>query len=196
MNRPGMKTAIVVLVAGLSFACRFLYQDSAQPTQPRIEATKMYACPALPPTFKETDLVGTWVASYSLNDRDILTLREDGTYQQIYENPDAGQRYESNWQEWWVERRESGYIRLHLKGMRRCDGPTSICEREGGGIDSQLLWAIDYCEDEVVKMPDEVVLIVTGSKDVVPRGIILRQTRLAGSEWTWSFRLQAGEESP
>ena len=38
-------------------------------------------------------------------------------------------------------------------------------------------------------MPDEIVLIVTGVTYDTPRGIILRQTRIAGSEWTWSFEL-------
>jgi hypothetical protein len=196
VNRSGTRIVIGLVVAGLLFACRSLYHNATQPTTQTDEATKTYSCPALPQTFKEADLAGIWVASYSLNDRDILTLKVDGTYKQIYDDPDAGQRYESDWQEWWIETRESGYLRLHLKGMRRCDGVTSICEREGGGIDPQLLWAIDYCENEVVEMPDEVILIVTGSKDDPPRGIILRQTRLAGSEWTWSFRLQEGNEKP
>jgi hypothetical protein len=190
VNKSGTKVIIVVIVAGFLFACRSFSQGTTQPTKPSIEATKMYACPALPQTFKETDLIGTWVTSYSLNDQDILILREDGIYQQIYDDPDAGQRYESDWHEWWIERRESGYLRLHLEGMRRAGEIESIFNREGGGIDPELFTAIDYCENKVVEMPDEIVLIVTGSKDDVPRGIILRQTRLAGSEWTWSFRLQ------
>jgi hypothetical protein len=196
MNRPGIKITIVLVVAGLLFACRSLYQDTAQPTKPSVEAMKTYACPALPPTFKETDLVGTWVASYSLNDQDILTLKADGTYKQIYDDPDAGRRYESDWQKWWIEYRESGYIRLHLKGMRRAGEIGSIFERKDGGIDPELFTAIDYCENDVIEMPNEIVLIVTGSKDGVPRGIILRQTRLAGSEWTWSFRLQEEKGKP
>lgn len=196
MNKPGIKITVILVVMGLLFACRSLDDGAVQATKPGIKDTKTYSCPVLPPTFKENDLVGTWVASYRLNDRDILTFKQDGTYKQIYDDQGAGQRYESDWQEWWVEHRESGYIRLHLKGMRRCDGPNSICEREGGGIDPQILWAIDYCENEVVEMPDEVVLIVTGTKDDVPRGIILRQARLAGSEWTWSFQFQEGNQKP
>ena len=196
MSRTGIRITIVLVVAGMSFACRSLNHATTQLTRPSIEATKMYACPTLPPTFKETDLIGTWVTSYSLDDQDILTLKEDGIYQQIYDDPDAGQRYESDWQEWWIERRESGYIRLHLNGMRRAGEIEFIFNREGGGIDPDLFTAIDYCENEVVEMPDEIVLIVTGSKDDVPRGIILRQTRLAGSEWTWSFRLQEEKEKP
>jgi hypothetical protein len=141
----------------------------------------MYSCSALPPIFKEADLVGTWFASYSLSDKDILTLKEDDTYKKIYDDLDAGQRYESDWREWWVEHRESGYFRLHLKGRRRCVDVTSIYEMEGGDIDPQLLWAIYYCENEVVEMPDEVILIVTGSKDDTPHGIIPSQTRLPES---------------
>lgn len=185
-----------LVILTLAIGCTPLYQGTAHPTIPSVKATKTYACPALPPTFKEADLIGTWVASYSLHDKDILTLEADGTYKQIYDDPDASRRYESDWQKWWIEYRKSGYLSLHLEGMRRCDDVTSICEREGGGIDPQLLWTIDYCEDEVVEMPHEVVLIATGSKDDVPRGIILRQTRLAGSEWTWSFRLQEAKEKP
>jgi len=196
LSKSGIKIAIMLITAGLLFACSSLYQDTAQPTKPIVKATKKNYCPALPITFKEIDLVGTWEASYSLYDQDTLILKEDGTYKQIFDNPAGSYCYESDWQKWWVEPRESGFIRLHLNGMRRCDGPTSICEREGGGIDPQFLWSIDYCENEVIEMPDEVVLIVTGSKDNPLRGIILRQTRLAGSEWTWSFRLQEEKESP
>ena len=37
-------------------------------------------CPELPATFHQEDLVGTWAASYSLNDSDVLIIRSDGTY--------------------------------------------------------------------------------------------------------------------
>ena len=113
--------------------------------------------------------------------------RNQNFWDKIYDVPDAGFRYESDWLEWWIEYRESGYIRLHLEGMRRCDGIQSICERAGGGIDQEMIWAIDMCENEVVEMPDKTVLIVTGSKDDVPRGITLKHARMAGSDWYWSF---------
>lgn len=149
----------------------------------------MYSCPALPPTFNNADLFGTWVARYSLNDSDTLILKGDGNYKQIYDDPNEGLHYESDWQSWWIEPRESGYIRLHLKGMRRFGEISSLSNREGGGIDPDLFTAIDYCENEVVKMPDGIILVVTGAEFDTPRGITLRQTRLAGSEWTWSFVL-------
>jgi hypothetical protein len=74
--------------------------------------------------------------------------------------------------------------------MRRAGEVDSIFNREGGGIDPELIWTIDYCEGEEVTMPDEIVLIVTGVNYDTPRGIILRQTRLAGAESTNSFSLE------
>jgi hypothetical protein len=189
MKRLDIKLTIVLTVGLLMFACKPSSNDTGQQTKPTVETTKTESCPALPATFKEMDLIGTWVTSYSLNDKDTLIIKEDGTYKQIYDSPDAGKRYESDWQEWRVEYRESGFIRLHLEGMRRCSDIDSICDREGGGVDPDLFTAIDYCEGEVIEMPDEIILIVTGAKDDPPRGILLRHARLAGSEWTWSFAL-------
>ncbi len=160
------------------------------------ETVELSLCPPLPTNFKESDLIGKWIANYGLHDEDLLIIKEDGTYKQIYINPDEGKKYASDWMNWWIEYRDSGYIRLHFTGMKRAGELDSIFNREGGGIDPQLFTAIDYCENEVIEMPDEVVLIVTGSKENNPRGIILRQTRLAGSEWTWSFHLQDDSEPP
>ena len=171
-------------------SCRSHYQNDIEPTKSDVEATRFNVCPVLPSTFKENDLIGIWIVQYSLNDQDMLILNEDGTYKQIYNDPEANQRYESDWQEWWIEYRDSGYVRLHLKGMHRAGETEAVFNREGGGLDSELFTAIDYCENNVIKMPDEIVLIVTGSNEETPRGVILRQTRLAGSEWTWSFHLQ------
>jgi hypothetical protein len=41
---------------------------------------------------------------------------------------------------------------------------------------TQVATFIDYCENEVIEMPDEIILIVTGVTYDTPRGIILRQT--------------------
>jgi hypothetical protein len=196
INRSSIKIISVLSLAWLLSACQSICHYTAKPTKLTVEVIKTYSCPALPPTFKEADLIGTWVPSYSLNDKDTLIIEENGTYKQIYNDPDAGQRYEGNWQEWWIEYRESDYLRLHLKGMRRAGEIDSIFNREGGGIDPDLFTTIDYCENDVVEMPDGIVLIVTGVKDNTPRDIVLRQTRLAGSEWTWSFQLQEEKEIP
>ena len=189
MNKFGVRSITFLLVAELLLACQSHYENTSQPTN-LIKDSEKNSCPALPSTFKESDLIGTWAASYSLHDKDILIIKDGGVYKQIYNSPDAGIHYESNWQEWRIEYRESGYIRLHLKGMRRAGEVDSIFNREGGGIDPKLIWAIDYCEGKEVTMPDEIVLIVTGVKYDTPRGIILRQTRLAGAESANSFRLE------
>jgi len=156
----------------------------------QVEDDKRYdqLCLDLPETFSPDDLLGTWVASYSLNDIDTIIINADGTYKQIYDDPDADLFYESDWADWTIEFRESGYARLHLKGMKRAGEDASVFERVDGGVDSELYTFIDYCENEVVEMPNEIILIVTGSSNDNPRGIALRHVRLAGSDWTWSFR--------
>lgn len=175
-----------VAVCSAAFYWLFIREQPEPPQEVR--------CPPLPKAFHESDLIGTWVASYNIYSTDTLIIREDGTYKQIFEDIvpkiDLYYRYESDWQEWWIETRPSGYLRLHLKGMRRFDDLTEVWEREGGGTISKT---IDYCEYVEVKMPDEVVLIVTGVLDRqknYQRGIMLRQTLLAGSDWYYSFKLQ------
>jgi len=145
-------------------------------------------CLELPESFSTDDLIGTWIASYSLNDTDTIIINADGTYKQIYDDPDSSLFYESDWANWTIEFRESGYARLHLKGMRRAGEVASVFERVGGGVDPELYTSIDYCENEVVEMPEEIILIVTGASEDNTHGIALRQVRLAGSDWTWSFQ--------
>jgi len=145
-------------------------------------------CPILPTSFKETYLIGTWVAEYNGGlGIDTLILKEDGKYKQIYNEPTTGFHYESNWQTWWVESRRVGYLWLHLEGMHRCDDLPEVCDQKGGGTSSRT---IDNCEYVDVPQKGEIILVVTGANYYTPRGIILRQTRLAGSEWSYSFRLQ------
>ncbi len=191
-SRPVFLALIIVPpLAMIALCCAaIVWYYSREVPVPPIEVR----CPPLPETFKESDLIGTWIASYNIFTTDMLIIREDGTYKQVFEDnvpeTDYHYRYDSDWQEWWIEYRESGYLRLHLKGMQRFDNVSGL-PREGGGTSRR---AIDTCEFVEVPMTDEVVLIVTGvsnrAKSTTPRGIELRQTRLAGSDWAWSFRLQ------
>jgi len=196
MSRHWKILAVGFMATNLVFACAtFPHNQTAQNSTPTNLSSSIAKCPPLPPSFKTEDLFGTWVASYhGGNDTDTLVIRGDGTYRQTYDDPLASFHYESDWQKWSIEYRQSGYLRLHLEGMHRCDEFLSTCARQNGGINPEEFTAIDYCENQVIEMPDEVVLIVTGVPDIdktaFPRGITLRQTRLAGSEWTWSFRLQ------
>ena len=75
--------------------------------------------------------------------------------------------------------------------MRRFGELSIMSIREGGGIDPTFFPAIDYCEDKEIEMPHEIILIGTGTTKDTPHGIVLRHPRLAGTQWTWSFQLQA-----
>lgn len=159
---------------------------------PQGQATPSIRCPPLPAGFKESDLIGTWVAKYGGGDIDTLIIREDGTYKQIYSDALSGYHFESDWKKWWTEHRSSGFLRLHMQGMHRYDDIGSLRDRETGGVGD--LPAIDYCEGKGVEMRDEIVLIATGVSErnapFVPRGIWLRHLRLTGREFTYSFELQ------
>ena len=146
------------------------------------------ACLPLPNDFNELDLVGTWKANY-FGDVDKLIIREDGTYKQIFISEYIN--FESDWNEWYISSEREGYIRLHLIGMRRCGGETieSECNDPNGGLPGSSE-AINPCVPAFVTMNDEVVVFVTGTNRDVPRGIILKHARLAGSSWTYSFSLE------
>jgi hypothetical protein len=116
-------------------------------------------CIPPPENFKESDLIGVWEREFGTPGNTTLILREDRTYKQIYDDPDLGYHYESDWQGWRVEYRESGIPNLHLEGMRLCDYSSDDCEREDGGATE--FW-IDYCEARPVEMRGEVVLLILG----------------------------------
>jgi hypothetical protein len=186
-----------LLLVSIASACASIPFTNVRKSTPSI-STSSQKCPSLPTNFTDTDLIGVWKASYAGGaDTDMLVIREDGTYRQIYDYPSANFHYESPWQQWSIEDRTSGYLRLHLQGMHRCDVLLSTCERKNGGLDPAEFISIDYCENQVIEMPDEVVLIVTGvpenEKNSFLREIELRQTRISGSDWTWSFHF-SGEE--
>lgn len=185
------RTAVLLLALFALSACVV-----STPNSPKPETAQKVNCPPLPTNFKESDLMGKWSTKYD-GASDTLILREDQFYRQIYDNPKSGFHYESDWLPWNMEQRKSGLVRLHLKGMRRCDGTGEYCTREGGGLGGPSpdveYYAIDECEGGAVKMPDEIILIATGTPETaigVPRGIWLRHMRLPGSEWNYVFQLQ------
>jgi hypothetical protein len=147
-------------------------------------------CPALPKSFSEDDLIGTWVADYANGNLDTIIIREDGKYKQIFSSTAPNLSFESDWQNWWIERRDSGYVRLHLEGMHRCSDLETICQTPGGGINSNLFSTKDYCEDIGITMMHEVILIVTGTQYNVPKGFVLRHPQLSGSDWSYYFKYQ------
>jgi hypothetical protein len=91
-----------------------------------------------PPTFHDSDLVGTWETRYAgwpVGDLDRLTLREDGTFRQVYENYILKDYiYETQWEEWWVEHLPDGEVRVHLEGARYYASGITIAELDGLGL--------------------------------------------------------------
>lgn len=151
----------------------------------KVEDTSI--CPTLPKNFTEADLIGTWVGKY-FGDTDTLTIRADSTYKQIY-SANKSIKFQSDWQKWYIEHDSYGYVRLHLAGAHRCDGLDSECNNPGGGLPSGSR-AINPCQPESsLFLNHEVILFVTGTTGDAPRGIILQQGTLAGSDWTYSFQL-------
>lgn len=114
-------------------------------------------CPPLPETFKESDLVGTWVTFSGHTSEPItLTLRADGTYNQINDSPFSGYHYEGGWKRWYLERRENDTAVIHFQDMLIC-GET--CKPIYSGI------VVDSCE-QYKRIPikdNEVALVLIGS---------------------------------
>jgi hypothetical protein len=146
----------------------------------------------LPPeTFQESDLVGTWVARYGHSATDTLIIKSDGTYKQIYTNSITGYHFESDWLKWWIDYTESGIPHLYMQEMRKCDGISEDCRREGGG-GGDSLW-FDYCEERLIHMRGEVVLLVVGVPERFAqplRGILLRQLSINSDSFAGTFLLQ------
>lgn len=164
-------------------ACRFIGSNLFE--------KENLACPALPSDFEETFLIGTWIAEY-FDDTDTLIINSDHTYKQVFNSNSLS--FESDLQDWYVEYSPQGYGELHLTGMRRCDDTNSICNTIGGGlpIGEEV---INPCTSEYITYSGEVVLYITGYSGDLPRGIVLRQARLAGSDWEYGFKLKL-EENP
>jgi len=147
-----------------------------------LSGNRVGSCQPPPESFQESDLVGTWVAKYAYG-TDTLILKEDGTYKQIYDNPQTGDHYESDWREWWLEYRESGIPNLHLKGMK----PDGISESPDS------LWH-DFCEGRAVEVHGEVILLVIGAPanrvESSPRGIELWHLKPDADTFSRPFFLQ------
>lgn len=178
---------LVTLLIGIVICSCFSLPNLTQKKETPIDKP---VCPPLPDKFSDTDLVGTWVAEYFGGDAiDKLVIRADGTYQQIFSS--NWLNFQSDWKNWRLESRPDGFVLLHLDGMRRCDDVESICSNPGGGLPNDEV-AINQCNEGnegYISYSGEVILFVTGYARDVPREIVLRQARLAGSDWTYSFRL-------
>jgi len=171
----------------------FITMSVLRPPQP---PPGVWRCSPLPETFQKSHLVGVWRANYG-GSTDILIIRADGTYKQIYFcegcNEMEGYYFESSWNRWWLEQRPSGGLYLHLEGMRRCDNLDGQCIRGNGGWDFLYL---DFCENRPgVEMPGEVILMVTGTGNrPAPRGIELWHMAVSVESGASYFELEGEED--
>jgi hypothetical protein len=60
--------------------------------------------------FTAKELVGVWEARYGEDRIDQITIREDGLYQQIYENKRTNYRFETGWHPLRLEKVSNGSI--------------------------------------------------------------------------------------
>lgn len=150
-------------------------------------ALSMAGCCCAGLTFDEleaSDLVGTWRADYdedyfgrrcwyTVTGVETLTLRADGTYQQVYYDQ-RGYVYESPWNTWHLdEYRGSSVVRLD--GARFY--PLGIQDAEKMARGELVYHAIDYSGGRIDLDGSELVLYAYGSL-AAPGGMILRHLQV------------------
>jgi hypothetical protein len=122
-------------------------------------------------TFEAAELVGTWEATYEevgphhVSGVEILTLRADGTYQQIFRG-EGGYVYTSPWYKWWLEDRRV----IHLERGRFY--PEGIIWAEWLGRGDAIVYTHDWRGREIRLDGTEIVLYVWLDSDA-PGGVIL-----------------------
>ncbi len=122
-----------------------------------------WSYPPVSSEFKETDLIGTWQATYgSQNTTDTLKLRSDGTYQQVFQLPAGDYYYEGSWNNWHLEYTSDGRPKLHLEGMRYCEGTIYLCETTGRG---ESIAYFDFIDNGRAELTNEVILRVIGDEN-------------------------------
>lgn len=131
---------------------------------------------SLPPPvsdgFKESDLIGTWQATYGTPEtKDTLKIKSDGTYQQIFQSPADDYYYEGPWNKWHLEYTTDGRPKLHLEGMKYCVYAIFQCETTGRGESGHYY---DFIDNAVVELTNELILRVVGDEKS-PRGVHLLQ---------------------
>jgi len=109
-----------------------------------------------------SDLAGSWETQYGRS-VDRLTLRSDGSFQQVYQDGYVlDYSYETPWSPWWVEHLEDGQVHLHLQGARYYLEGRTIAERDGlepyGEPDPSPKPFFDPIAEDLVFMVGELVL--------------------------------------
>ena len=127
-NRRRVAMGSALLAASMVLAALV----SVKPAQSvRLCIQAPYSSP--PEGFEPLDLVGTWETHYGRS-VDKLTLKADGTFQQVYvDHYDEEYTFETDWNQWPVQRLSDGRVRVHLLGARFYQDGIHVAEEGGWG---------------------------------------------------------------
>ena len=140
-----------------------------------------------PSGFQDADLSGTWKTVGDVYADEMLTLNNDGSFSQVYDNLQTKYHYRSQGI-WQTEYRSSGCVYVYLQGMRYFHSTQSIAERGNRYPDNSPVTFQEPCEQRSITMPDEVILTVRGNPSF-PRGIMLEFPRMSSESTDVIMRL-------
>jgi hypothetical protein len=123
-------------------------------------------------SIKMSDLAGTWVTEYYAGASDSVTLNENGTFRQIFNDTYHNYIFDSRLRQWKLEQLVSGEVRLHLYGGRYYLNGISFAENNGRNNikdpcqEADCTWGsepyffYDPFAQEFTRMVDELLLVV------------------------------------
>jgi hypothetical protein len=122
---------------------------------------------ASPLTVSVSDLEGVWEARYVFGN-DMLTIKSDGTFRQVYENSRENYVFDSGWNQWTLEKLPNEIVRLHLQGGRYYPAGISLAEMDGKipciendcTLEGLPHGFYDPFAEEIVYMINELLLVV------------------------------------
>lgn len=134
-----------------------------------------------PPTFQDSDLVGSWQADYGghetqgglwarMSGVETLVLRDDGMYRQVYDDGN-GHVQTGLWNRWSAERLPDGRVRLHL-----VEGRFYPLEIELGEDLTNRTWAYQTYDDGTghpLRLDGTEVILVVRVFSEEPEGVYL-----------------------
>jgi hypothetical protein len=143
----------------LSLACGLLHNEDV------VETNEDWLPP---PTFKESDLIGTWRNDWVEGPfAEIITFRADKTFTQTYIIHSTSQKYEAQGT-WSIQNGSDGCKYIHADQMQYYE--LGIRSAQSGNRDvngePELFW--DICQKQFIEMPDFVVLGIGSDNNQEP----------------------------
>jgi hypothetical protein len=119
-----------------------------------------------------SDLQGVWIARYSKESTDIITINSDTTYNQVFKDDIQNYVFDSGWSTLTLEDLPNGMKRLHLDGARYYAEGIFLAETNGRKnpdtpcLEEDCTWGLqarlfyDPFADELIQMVDRLILVV------------------------------------